>query len=59
MAQVINYLKASRMPVGYVINFGHPDRLEWKRVIVTGQNKSCHPPHENRASHGMGREDFN
>lgn len=33
-AQLMNYLKASRMNVGLLINFGNT-RLEWKRRILT------------------------
>jgi len=39
IAQIINYLKASRLSVGYVINFGAPGKLEWKRVIYTGAER--------------------
>ena len=34
-AQLINYLRLTRQPVGYLINFGHKDTLEWKRVILS------------------------
>ena len=34
-AQLINYLRITRQPVGYLINFGHKDTLEWKRVIFS------------------------
>lgn len=34
-AQLFNYLRIARRPVGYLINFGHKDALEWKRFIVT------------------------
>jgi GxxExxY protein len=33
-AQLINYLKATRKRVGYLVNFGSHPRLEWKRIIV-------------------------
>ena len=34
-AQLINYLRITKQPVGYVINFGHKDTLEWKRFILS------------------------
>ena len=34
-AQLMNYLRLSRQPVGYLINFGHKDTLEWKRIILS------------------------
>ncbi len=33
-AQLINYLKATRKRVGYLINFGAFPRLEWKRLVL-------------------------
>jgi GxxExxY protein len=33
-SQVINYLKASGLEVGVLINFGAPS-LEWKRIVLT------------------------
>jgi len=35
MAQLMNYLKATEKPVGYLINFGSHEKLEWKRIIRT------------------------
>lgn len=32
-AQLLNYLKLSRVPVGYLVNFRNT-RLEWKRFVV-------------------------
>ena len=32
-AQLMNYLKASGIKIGYVINFGNP-KLEWKRIVL-------------------------
>lgn len=34
-AQIINYLKATGMKVGLLINFGSHGRLEWKRYIFS------------------------
>jgi GxxExxY protein len=34
-AQLINYLRLTRQPVGYLINFGHKETLEWKRIILS------------------------
>ena len=36
-AQVSNYMHIARMSVGYLVNFGHKDTLEWKRFILTDQ----------------------
>ena len=34
-AQLSNYLRLTRQPVGYLINFGHKETLEWKRIILS------------------------
>ena len=34
-AQLLNYLKATGKPVGYLVNFGCKDKLEWKRFART------------------------
>jgi GxxExxY protein len=34
VAQILNYLKATRMRVGLLINFGSRGTLEWKRFII-------------------------
>ena len=33
-AQLINYLKATRNRVGYLVNFGSFPKLQWKRIIL-------------------------
>ena len=34
-AQLINYMRITKQPVGYLINFGHKDTLEWKRFTLS------------------------
>ena len=34
-AQLLNYLKATGMQVGVLINFGSASKLEWKRMVRT------------------------
>lgn len=34
-AQVLNYLKATGLKVGVLINFGARGRLQWKRLVLT------------------------
>lgn len=33
-AQVINYLNATGLKLGLLVNFGHYPRLEWQRIVV-------------------------
>ena len=33
VAQLMNYLKITKMPVGLLINFGARPKLEWKRYV--------------------------
>jgi GxxExxY protein len=42
-AQVLNYLKATELPVGLLINFGAERNLEWKRMILTPQKPARVP----------------
>ena len=39
-AQLFNYLRAARINVGYLLNFGSPGQLEWKRYIITDHKNS-------------------
>lgn len=32
-AQTINYLKATQLQLGLLVNFGHPSRLEYERFV--------------------------
>jgi GxxExxY protein len=34
-AQLLNYMRITRQPVGYLINFGQKETLEWKRFILS------------------------
>ena len=34
-AQLLNYMRITRQPVGYLVNFGHKGTLEWKRFILS------------------------
>lgn len=34
-AQLLNYLKATGKQVGYLINYGSANKLEWKRMLCT------------------------
>ncbi len=37
-AQLLNYLKATGFQLGLLINYGDPDRLVWKRMILTNSH---------------------
>lgn len=34
-AQLFNYMRIARQPVGYLINFGYKDELQWKRYVLS------------------------
>jgi GxxExxY protein len=34
-AQLMNYMRLTRKPVGYLINFGPIARVEWKRFVLS------------------------
>ncbi len=34
-AQLLNYLRIARQPIGYLINFGRKSELQWKRFVVS------------------------
>jgi GxxExxY protein len=34
-AQLFNYMRIARQPVGYLINFGRRGELQWKRFILS------------------------
>ena len=33
IAQTLNYLKATNVKVAVLVNFGNPQRLQWKRLV--------------------------
>ena len=39
-AQLLNYLKATNLPLGLIVNFGTP-KLEWKCYVNTQRNCKC------------------
>ena len=57
-AQLFNYMRIARQPVGYLINFGHMGTLEWKRLILSELIEPAAPVssddsiHENSVSFG-------
>jgi len=42
-AQLFNYMRVSRMAVGYLVNFRHKGDLQWKRFIVSDLHKKPVP----------------
>jgi GxxExxY protein len=38
-AQLFNYMRVSRMAVGYLVNFGRKGALQWKRFILNDLHK--------------------
>jgi GxxExxY protein len=34
-SQLFNYMRIARRNVGYLLNFGHKDTLQWKRFILS------------------------
>jgi GxxExxY protein len=51
-AQLFNYLRIARQPVGYLINFGHKGELQWKRFIISDLRQT------NQLRHGEGNTDL-
>ena len=40
-SQLLNYLKATGLEVGVLINLGAEDKLEWKRLVVKTKKRSA------------------
>ncbi|MCX7047437.1 MAG: GxxExxY protein [Candidatus Sumerlaeota bacterium] len=34
-AQLLNYMRISKQPVGYLINFAPHEKVEWKRFVIS------------------------
>ena len=49
-AQLLNYMRLARQPIGYLINFGHENTLEWKRFILSEFIPQTAEEEENRLS---------
>jgi GxxExxY protein len=39
-AQVLNYMKATHMKLGLLVNFGHFPQLEWERLVLSKSNEN-------------------
>ncbi|HEY2881311.1 MAG TPA: GxxExxY protein [Pirellulales bacterium] len=39
-AQLINYMRITRLPVGYLVNFGPTTKVQWKRFVLSEYLKS-------------------
>jgi GxxExxY protein len=44
-AQLFNYMRIARQPVGYLINFGHKGELQWKRFILSDLHENDKTEH--------------
>lgn len=40
-AQLLNYLKSTGKKVGYLVNFGSANKLEWKRMLRTEKSQTA------------------
>jgi len=38
-AQLLNYMRIARQPVGYLLNYGQKGDLQWKRMILSDLHK--------------------
>jgi GxxExxY protein len=34
-AQLFNYMRITHQPVGYLVNFGPIEKMEWKRFVIS------------------------
>ena len=46
-AQLFNYIRIARIPVGYLINFGHKGDLQWTRLILSDLISAADEPKSN------------
>ncbi|MBN1250421.1 MAG: GxxExxY protein, partial [Anaerolineae bacterium] len=42
-AQLLNYLKATHLELGLLINFGNPEKLEWSRIVLSQNRRQSTP----------------
>jgi GxxExxY protein len=42
-AQLFNYMRIARQPVGYLLNYGHKGSLEWKRFVLSDLHWRSNP----------------
>ena len=52
-AQLLNYLNASGLEVGLLVNFGHYPGLEYQRLANTRRKIKNHPPNQPNAPGGI------
>ena len=45
-AQLINYMRITRRPVGYLVNFGPMKKVEWRRFVCSEYLESTENPLE-------------
>jgi GxxExxY protein len=43
-AQLFNYLRIARSPVGYLVNFGRKGELQWKRFLLSDLHSAVAMP---------------
>ncbi len=55
-AELLTYLHLTLLPVGYLLNFGHSGRLEWKRFILVAEESAAENEEEPGESDELGEE---
>lgn len=49
-AQLLNYMRVSKISVGYLLNFGHKGDLQWKRFILSSLHSRTDTGDDDRTS---------